>query len=327
MAKKDNDFVAFFKYEGEDVKEGFMDARKAAEALNGIDEVTRYFLHQIEPTIQQLPFEIPVKISKGSWVAELQNFLANLSPADIAKFLLAAPAAAYLTTSAKKAAENDFKDKGIIKEAFKAAKWVIKIASHLGTLKRKTFEKVTFEKNNTLIGIQNDEGVILYVPVKYLDFYVKCPNELFSKIANVIGDKRKLVIGLNPKLAEDDEDKKPAVIDHAQKYIFTKKVEEEGAIILPELLHNQYVELQGHIHRGNENTNTIGFQYGGHTITCYPANGNIIDDKTFLFTNCTIKGFVERLDVEGKFKEKRPRIKYIELIPVVEDRKPDLFNT
>ena len=323
MDKENNDFVAFIKYEGADLNEGYMDARKAAEALIGIDEVTRYFLHQLEPSIKQIPFDIPVKISKGSWIAELQDFLSNVSLWDIAKVA----GGTYLTTAVKKAAENDFKERGLIKEAFKAIKWVIKIASHLGSLKRKKFDNVSFKDSNTLVVIKNDQGNTLDVPEKYLRLYIKCPDELFSKIVSVVDDKRELSIGINPLLASNEEDKRPVVINIAQKYIFTKIEEEREDIILPELLHNQYVELQGHIHRGNEATNTLGFKYGGHTITCLPANGNIIDDKTFLFTNCIIKGIVERLDSNGKFKEKRPRIKYMEIIPIEENTKSDLFNT
>jgi hypothetical protein len=35
--------LAFVKYEGELVKDGYMDAKKSADALLGFDEVVRYF--------------------------------------------------------------------------------------------------------------------------------------------------------------------------------------------------------------------------------------------------------------------------------------------
>src|SRR5438552_112833 len=60
---------AFIKYDGELVEDGFLDARKAGEVLIGIDETLRYFIHQENPNIKKLEFEIPVRIRKGSWEA------------------------------------------------------------------------------------------------------------------------------------------------------------------------------------------------------------------------------------------------------------------
>ncbi len=85
--------------------------------------------------------------------------------------------------------------------------------------------------------------------------------------------------------------------------------------LFPELIHDLFVELEGHITRGNENSNTIGFMYEGHILTCYPSSGNIKDFKSTLFTNCTLRGYVDRLHKKtGEFIEKRPRIKFVEII-------------
>ena len=40
------DYLAHIKYEGELVSEGYLDARKSAEILIGIDEILRYYIHQ-----------------------------------------------------------------------------------------------------------------------------------------------------------------------------------------------------------------------------------------------------------------------------------------
>lgn len=99
------------------------------------------------------------------------------------------------------------------------------------------------------------------------------------------------------------------------KYVFTKK-QESDEIIFPELEHNMYIELKGHVTRGNGNTNTIGFEYLKHILTCLPSNGNIKTYKQLLFTNCIIKGHIDRLNEQGELNEKKPRIKFIDLVEI-----------
>lgn len=311
--QNEDDFLAYLKYEGRLVETGYMDARKSAEALVGIDEVVRYFLFQEDPTLQELQFEIPVRIRKGSWEA--------LLPHNIEEWIRTAVGlgiTTYATTALKKLAENDFKDKkikDIFKDVFKAIKWVVKIATHLGTMTQKKVENVQFEENNTWIRIPNAKGEILLVPYKYFEFYVNCPEKLFSRITNVVESERELKIGINKKDADSDDDKEDVKITVKEKYIFTRKGEDNDEILFPELVHNSYVELDGHVTRGNENANTIGFQYNDHILTCFPAQGNITKVKSLLFTNCIIKGYVDRMGFDGEINEKRPRIRYIDLLP------------
>ena len=315
MAKQtqtEDDFLAYMKYEGQLVETGYMDARKSAEALVGIDEVIRYFLFQEDASLQELQFEIPVRIRKGSWEA--------LIPHNIEEWIRTAIGAGlttYSATALKKLAENDFKDKklkDIFKSVFKGVKWVIKIASHLGTMTQKKVDGVKFEENNTWIHIPNSKGEMLLVPYKYFEFYINCPEKLFSRITNVIELQRELTIGLNKKEADTDDDQTDVKITVKEKYIFTR-VEDEDEILFPELIHNSYVELEGHVTRGNETANTIGFQYHDHILTCFPAQGNITKYKHLLFTNCIIKGYVDRLGYDGAINEKRPRIRYLVLVP------------
>ena len=318
-----DEYIAYVKYQGSLVETGYMDARKSAEALVGIDEIVRYFLFQEDPTIQELQFEIPVRIRKGSWEA--------LIPQNIEEWVKAAigsGVAVYSGTALKKLAENDFKDKkfkDIFISVFKGIKWVIKIAAHVGSMAIKKFENTKFRDDNTWIGITNDKGIVLYVPLKYFEFYVNCPERLFARIANVIEEKRELIIGINKKEIIDDEDKEDVVITISQKFIFSHR-EVEDEILFPDLVHNSYVELEGHVTRGNESANTIGFQYSGHILTCFPAQGNITNYKNILFTNCIIKGYVDRLGFDGKINEKRPRIRFIDLTEKKSKEKRNLFN-
>ena len=314
-------FLGYFKYTGEAVASGYLDARTSAEALIGIDEVLRYFLYQENEALQEIEFEIPVKVQEGSWE--------TLIPDTLGEWLmtaLGAGATTYLTTALKKAAENDFKDKGIkdiVKEAFKAIKWVVKIAVHMKSLTVKQFTKAEFTiegKREDVVSIKNDSGLPIYVPQVYLDTYAKCPDKLFSRLTKLIKEGRELEIDINPALPKDADDTEgAAVITTADKYVFTQKEDEED-IILPELVHQQYVELEGHITKGNEKANTIGLDYKRHILICIPANGNIISYKNLLFTNCTVKGYVDRTDDNGEVTEKKPKITFIDL---TDTSKPD----
>lgn len=308
---KDQDYIGYFKYEGKLVEDGYMDARQSAEALIGIDNVFRYFILQVDPKLQEIDFQIPVKIRKGSWEA--------LIPQDLQQWLITAVGLAvstYGTTAAKKMAENDFGEVGfkdVLKKVFQSINWVIRIAVHVGSLARKQFIEAEFKEDNKgemLVGIPNEKNEMLYVPKGFLDMYINCPEKLFSLLTKSLDPEKSLQIGINDK--EEPIANRTVNINFRDKFIFTKE-EETNETLFPELKHNQYVELEGHVTRGNENANTIGFEYLKHILTCSPIQGNIKDYKEILFTNCILKGYVDRMDKDGNNIESRPRIKYIEL--------------
>jgi hypothetical protein len=148
---------------------------------------------------------------------------------------------------------------------------------------------------------------------------------LFSKFTNAIEDERTLIIGINKIFALNDEDNENVLIDRKEKYIFTDEDEDEE--IFPELKHGNYVELEGHLTRGNENSNTLGFQYLNHILTCEPNNGSIKKYKNLLFTNCLVKGYIDRTDKIGNATELRPKIRYLEFLPIEKQEKPTLFTS
>lgn len=309
MKNEEQMYLGYLKYYGKKVDEGLLDVRKAANALIGFDEVLRYFIYQESSSFQEIDFEIPVKIEKGSWLAYI--------PDTVQEWLVAGggvAATTYLTTAAKKMAENDFKELGfktIIKKAFESICWVIKLSSHLKTTKKEDFKNLKFRNNNTEVGVLNENGELLFVPISVLEIYKKCPETLFSNVAQIVEEERELEIGLQ------NSSKTKANIIFSQKSIFCSDANDNEEIILPELIHGQQVELVGHTIRGNEKTNTIGFLYRDHVLTCKPKNGSIVSHKINLFDNCKIKGVVERLDKFGNFKEKKPRIIFSELIRIV----------
>jgi len=313
MPNQDSDYLAFVKYEGGLVADGYLDARKSAEVLMGIDEVMRYFLYQIDKTLAEKDFEIPIRVRKGSWEA--------LIPHTLSGWLVTAVGAGittYATTAMKKIAENDFKDiqtKDVLKQAIKTIKWVLRISKHVKSLVIKEFTNIQFkdESGESLIGIPNESGELLYVSKKYLEAYQNCPEKLFVKLAEIIQPEREFEIGFNELEPLDKDDTSRTIkISTSEKAIFYKE-DNDDEVLFPELLHGAYVELDGHVSRGNENANSIGFEYFRHILTCYPVQGNIKDYKSLMFTNCIIKGYVDRKDDLGNILEKKPKIRFISL--------------
>jgi hypothetical protein len=325
LKKTMSEYLAYIKYEGKLVENGYLDARKSAEIILGIDEVIRFFLFQENKSSSKLEIEIPIRIKKGSWMAVL--------PPDLTTWIVTAIGAgitAYGATALNTIAKNDFKEvtsKDIGKKIVKGIKWTIEIIKHLKKKKVKQFPKAKMELKEgiQMVGIPNEKGELLFVPLEYLELYTTVPERLLDKLTKQIENERELEIDFNEEHKGDADDTgEPAKINYSQKSLFYEEKEEED-ILFPELIHGQYVELEGHLSRGNEKTNTLGFEYEKHTLTCIPYEGSIKSEKQTLFTNCTIKGYVDRLSKDGTFKEKRPIIRYLE-IENNDEEKPNLFS-
>lgn len=154
MNDKDQKYIGYFKYQGKLVEDGSLDARKAADALIGIDNILRYFICQECPSLVNVDFEIPVRIQKGSWEALIPNM-------DSVYSMLSLAGAAYLASSAKKMADNDFKDIGfrsIVSNSIKSICWVVKLACHVGTTKKKEFKKTLFITDDDEVVIRNSNN-------------------------------------------------------------------------------------------------------------------------------------------------------------------------
>ena len=318
-------YLAYIKYEGKLVEDGYLDARKSAEILIGIDEIARFFLFQENKDSAKLAIDIPIRVKKGSWIA--------LLPSDLTGWIITAIGAGittYGTTSLNTIAKNDFKDitsKDIANKMVKGIKWTIEIIKHIKKKKVKQFPDARIELREGIqtVGISNENGDLLYVPLEYLELYTKVPEKLLDKLTKQIEEERELEIDFSEENKGDKDDTgAPAKITYSQKSLFYEEQEEED-ILFPELRHGMYVELEGHLTRGNEKTNTLGFEYKGHILTCIPYEGSIRREKQTLFSNCTIKGYVDRLSKDGTFKEKRPIVRYLK-IENNDEEKPSLFR-
>lgn len=319
MAKytHDDGYVGYLKYSGNSVEGGYLDARKAAKALVSFDEAVRFFVKEDLSELSNSDFEIPVRIQRGSWEA--------LIPDTVGKWVIASTGVAattYITTAAKKLAENDFKDVSITKAFQKALvciQWFIKIGKHLGTVTQKRFVNIRWQNDNKEVGIPNNNNEYLFVPSGMVNLFVVCKPEIIEGLADLIEEDRELVIGVYDagKMLETS-----VGIEHKHIFAPPKDVEE---ILFPELEHGQNVELEGDVTRGNENSNTLGFRYNDHILTCYPSNGSIVKFKNALFLRSKVRGQISRSDKFGNITEPRPKIIFYDITPVEEDQNGALF--
>lgn len=284
--------IGYVKYSGELVRDGYLDARKSAQALLGVDEAVRFFVFQQAPELRTTNFEFPVKIKKGSWEIVIGGF--------------GVIGLAYGVKAAQKMAENDFKDiglKDVFKKALSAIQWMIRIGKHMGDVTIKKFKGVKFKDNNSLIGIKNSQGEFLYVPKEFLDFYYSASPTLLKKITEVVEDERTLSVGIYDGNAVIEE-----TVTRRYRQIFTNEVEDPGEVLFPELEHGQNVILEGELTRGNEMSNTVGIGYQGHILSGVPEVGSIVRFKPNLFLRCRVYGRVSREDEKGRLNARRPRI-------------------
>lgn len=297
------EYLGYLKYEGNRVSDGYLDARKSAEALLGFDEALRYFVGKQSKALADVDFEIPVRVEKGSWVA--------LIPQSIGGWVLTAFGAAttaYVVTAATKMADHDFKEIGIqdmFRKALMGMQWLIRIGKHLGSLSRKTFQNVQWRNGNEEIGIPNNAGEYLFIPKEFFDLYVNAPQSLLAKVTRIVIQERTMVIAL----CQDDGDVKEEV-SVANRSIFCQ---DNDDLLFPELIHGMDVSLEGLVTRGNENSNTIGFQHNDHILTCFPMIGSVVGYKHALFVKCRIRGIVTRANRMGEPVEPRPKIMFTAL--------------
>lgn len=317
----EEEYLGYIKYQGKSVEDGMMDARKSAEALLGFDSALRHFIVRQAPDLRGVDFEIPVRIKKGSWEALIPQTVEAWVQAS-----MGVVATAYLTKAAQKAAERDFENfgfKDVFIKSIEAIKWVGKIGKHLGTLAIRKFENVQFSDDNSLIGIPNEKGEILFVPKQYLDLYVSSSPKVLQQIASIIDDERTLVIGTYEGDQADEID-----IKKNEKSIFCPdEDQEEDDILFPELIHGDDVVLDGEVTRENKTSNSMGFKYLDHILTAYPESGSIVPYKPLLFLRCRLYGTVSRLDEKGRIEARRPKLFFTHIEPLEnEEDNGDLFK-
>lgn len=320
MPTKLDDCIGFLKYDGEQIKDGILDARDAATALLGFDRSLRYFISREDRALAQLDYKIPVKVEHGSWSALIPNTVGTWVLAG-----LGLAATAYITTAANKLAENDFKDKrlkDVFTDGLKAIQWIIRIGKHLGSLTNKRLVGLRWRNENTEVGIPNEKMEYIFVPRSYFQAFLESPSSILSDISSLIEVERSLQIGV----IENKDVIKIESVSLSERHIFYIQKDETEEVLFPHLTHGLSVDLDGLVTRGNEVANSIGFRYNEHILTCYPRLGSVVRFKKHLFLPCRISGTISRSDGKGGTNDPRPKIVFDSLdILSEEPQETDLF--
>lgn len=300
--------IGYLRYRGRAVEDGVIDAKSAGEALISFNDTLSHTISIQYPFLSDLEISTPVVIRKGSWEALIPNTIETwLGTAAGVAFTT------YLTTAVKKLAENGFKDKklgDVFRDGLEGVLWLIRLAKHLETSAKRKLENLSWRKNNEEVGIKNDDGDIMWVPVWVIKVYELTSESLLVGMIRAIEDERTLTIGVRV----EDRIEEVAVEENEKKFFIAEK--EDDDVLFPELTHGARVILEGYVTRGTETSNSIGFRYQNHILTCYPSSGNIKRFKKNLFMRCNIFGAVSRADKLGGTNDPRPKIVFDDLIDI-----------
>jgi hypothetical protein len=186
----------------------------------------------------------------------------------------------------------------------------------MGDVTIREFKKAQFTDDLKQVGITNEDGEVLFVPKHILELYVSTNPLLLKDMAENIQDGRSFAIG-SVQADEVDEE----LVDLNDKYIFCNEDGEvEEDVLFPELVHGDYVVLEGEVTRENKTSNSMGFKYNDHILTAYPDTGSIVRYKPLLFLRCRLFGTVNRIDETGRIGARRPKLYFSNLEPLEKDR-------
>lgn len=313
MDDLENLSVGYMKLWGEDVPDGIVDASAAGNALLGFDVCLRYFNRKQSPALLKTEYEIPVKTTDGSWIVWVLGSGAAIY------------AAAYLRKAAEKMAENDFKDVGlrdIMRKSVDALKTLIDLVKHTKGKPNFAATDLNWQISDGRVGLTNDDGVTIFVPVEYFKWYLDLPPNMLSQVMRVVGVDRTLTVGVN----KDGKYDTASVSNDEKGYFTTDAAANDDEFLFPELKHGDFVRLEGRLTRGNANSNSVGLEYKGHVINCIPEAGSIRRYKPALFLQCIVEGTISRLSRQSNVGEKRPTIIVSSIIPLESDDQIDLFG-
>lgn len=277
--------VGFVSYELEGMPTGVVDAGAGGAALAGIDEAIRFFNRQQGGELSAGSYEIPVYTGEGSWLAIVMG-------------LMAIPATAFVTSYAKKAgekmAEKDFADIGmrdVARKSMDALVHLVEVIKHLKGLPDWAQTKVAWSQDARKARVFNDGGDVLEVPSEYIKWYRQIPKGILKRLSAPI------LRGGRVTFASRQESGEFLSVDvEASQVPLLVGQEEpsEDTFLFPELKHGDDVELEGLITRGNQSTNSIGFQFQGHILNCVPETGSVRRFKAAIFLHCRVVATVNR---------------------------------
>lgn len=304
--------IGYVSYDLEGVPNGVVDAGAGGAALIGIDEAVRFFNRQQDGGRGLAPYEIPVYTGEGSWLAVIMG-------------IMAIPATVFATSYAKKAgekmAEKDFADigmKDIARKSMDALVHLIEVIKHLKGLPDWTRTKIEWSKDARRAHIYNDAGAVLEVPSDYIKWYRQVPKGILRRLSAPI-----LWAGRVTFASKQDNGEFRSVDIEASQVSLLMGQDESGedTFLFPELKHGDDVELEGLITRGNQSTNSIGFQYQGHILNCVPETGSVRRFKAAIFLHCKLVATINRHVASLTRIDNRPTLIIRQVIQLEDDRR------
>lgn len=303
--------AGYFKYSGKSVGRGLFDARSAADALLGFDQVFRYFLGVENPKFRGDDFEIPVRIGEGSWeiqVFDILNHISQTEPGVMVEY---------------------FQQIKQIKQIFRFIYEVVRIFKHCkGSLNDNEKTKFVSVDGEIFVKLTNSENEVLTVRKTDYDEYIECRKDMFGKLAELIHSNRTLEIGFS----DNEKYYKVSITDeHKRFFCAGEDNSTDKDKILPELKHGDFVKLKGEIISAMEERNSIRFRYEGYNLICIPKSDKIARFKkeivsrklTNLFPQAVIKGKVDRSEKDDGVDARKPKINFSEILPIEIEQRQD----
>jgi hypothetical protein len=314
---ENENYVGYLKFYGKNIENGIIQADIAGQALIGFDECIRFFNKKQNPEIILYDYKIPVITEKGSWVVWVLGSMAGMAGIF---------GTAYLKKAGEKMAEKDFQDIGfsdIFRKSLLALKNLVDLIKHKkGNINWENEDFHIEQKNDSFfVSIKNESGESILIPIEQLEWFKNIPKESLEKIVQGVMVGQSLSIGVR----NENENFDSTSITNEEKSLFLSSEEDEQEeVIFPELVHGETTQLEGKLVRGNEKTNSLGFEYKGVILNCHPTKGSIRQYKSSLFLKCKIDCYINRHEKSDLILDKKPTL-HIERVEPLESDQLNLF--
>lgn len=311
---ENENYVGYLKFYGKNIENGIIQADIAGQALIGFDECIRFFNKKQNPEIILYDYKIPVITEKGSWVVWVLGSMAGIF------------GTAYLKKAGEKMAEKDFQDIGfsdIFRKSLLALKNLVDLIKHKkGNINWENEDFHIEQKNDSFfVSIKNESGESILIPIEQLEWFKNIPKKSLEKIVQGVMIGQSLSIGVR----NENENFDSTSITNEEKSLFLSSEEDEQEeVIFPELVHGETTQLEGKLVRGNEKTNSLGFEYKGVILNCHPTKGSIRQYKSSLFLKCKIYCYINRHEKSDLILDKKPTL-HIERVEPLESDQLNLF--
>lgn len=310
-------YVGYLKFYGKNIENGIIQADIAGQALIGFDGCIRFFNKKQNPEIILYDYKIPVITEKGSWVVWVLGSMAGMAGIF---------GTAYLKKAGEKMAEKDFQDIGfsdIFRKSLLALKNLVDLIKHKkGNINWENEDFHIEQKNDSFfVSIKNESGESILIPIEQLEWFKNIPKKSLEKIVQGVMVGQSLSIGVR----NENENFDSTSITNEEKSLFLSSEEDEQEeVIFPELVHGETTQLEGKLVRGNEKTNSLGFEYKGVILNCHPTKGSIRQYKSSLFLKCKIDCYINRHEKSDLILDKKPTL-HIERVEPLESDQLNLF--